>query len=109
MAVWFRSCCSPRLGVLRLYTSSMGEPKKSPMPDRKALHKAHEQGRPDRTRHPLDLSRLGSRYNRPSNHVVEKAPAHAISDKTEASCRRGDLFEKRAALMDDVNHCLYTD
>jgi integrase len=35
------------------------------------------------------------------NHVVEKALAHAISDRTEAAYRRGDLFEKRATLMDD--------
>jgi integrase len=35
------------------------------------------------------------------NHVVEAAIAHAISDKVEAAYRRGDLFEKRAVLMDD--------
>jgi integrase len=32
--------------------------------------------------------------------VVEMALAHAISDKTEAAYRRGDLFEKRRKLMD---------
>ena len=32
--------------------------------------------------------------------VAEMALAHAISDKTEAAYRRGDLFEKRRALMD---------
>jgi integrase len=34
------------------------------------------------------------------NEVVEMALAHAISDKTEAAYRRGDLFEKRRKLMD---------
>ena len=34
------------------------------------------------------------------NHVVELTLAHAIGDKVEAD-RRGDLFEKRAALMAD--------
>ncbi|WP_175772805.1 tyrosine-type recombinase/integrase [Paraburkholderia phenazinium] len=33
------------------------------------------------------------------NEVVEMALAHAIKDKTEAAYRRGDLFEKRRALM----------
>ena len=28
------------------------------------------------------------------------ALAHAISDKVEAACRRGDLFEKRRLLME---------
>lgn len=35
------------------------------------------------------------------NEVVEMALAHAVGDKTEAAYRRGDLFEKRQALMDD--------
>jgi len=34
------------------------------------------------------------------NHVVEMALAHAIGDKVEAAYRRGDLFDKRRALMD---------
>ncbi|AOJ70303.1 MULTISPECIES: tyrosine-type recombinase/integrase [Burkholderia] len=34
-----------------------------------------------------------------ANEVVEMALAHAIRDKTEAAYRRGDLFEKRLALM----------
>lgn len=33
--------------------------------------------------------------------VVEMALAHAIADKVEAAYRRGDLFAKRRALMDD--------
>src|SRR6516165_7892367 len=33
------------------------------------------------------------------NHVVEMALAHAISNAVEAAYRRGDLFDKRARLM----------
>lgn len=39
-----------------------------------------------------------------TNHahdVVEMALAHTIGNKTEAAYRRGDLFQKRRALMDD--------
>ena len=36
-----------------------------------------------------------------SRDVVEMALAHAVSDKTEAAYRRGDLFAKRRKLMDD--------
>ena len=35
-----------------------------------------------------------------SSEVVEMALAHAVEDNTEAAYRRGDLFEKRRALMD---------
>jgi integrase len=35
------------------------------------------------------------------NHVVEQALAHTIGSAVEAAYRRGDLFEKRVALMDD--------
>ncbi|MFZ4603347.1 MAG: tyrosine-type recombinase/integrase [Caulobacterales bacterium] len=35
------------------------------------------------------------------NEVSEMALAHVIGDKTEAAYRRGDLFEKRRALMAD--------
>jgi integrase len=35
------------------------------------------------------------------NHVVEQALAHAIGNAVEAAYRRGDLFTKRVALMDD--------
>jgi integrase len=35
-----------------------------------------------------------------ANEVVEKALAHAVSDKVEAAYRRGDLFDKRRRLMD---------
>jgi integrase len=35
------------------------------------------------------------------NHVVEQALAHTIGNAVEAAHRRGDLFEKRRALMAD--------
>jgi integrase len=35
------------------------------------------------------------------DHVVEKALAHAISDKVEAAYRRSALLQKRRELMDD--------
>ena len=35
------------------------------------------------------------------SEVVEMALAHAVGDKVEAAYRRGDLFEKRRALMED--------
>jgi integrase len=35
------------------------------------------------------------------NHVVEMALAHTIEDKVEAAYRRGDLLDKRRALMQD--------
>lgn len=35
------------------------------------------------------------------SEVAEMALAHAIGDKVEAAYRRGDLFERRRALMDD--------
>jgi len=38
--------------------------------------------------------------------VAEMALAHTIEDKSEAAYRRGDLLEKRRALMQDwANHC----
>ena len=38
--------------------------------------------------------------------VVEMALAHTVKDKTEAAYRRGDLFEKRRALMEAwASHC----
>jgi integrase len=35
------------------------------------------------------------------NHVAELALAHTIGNAVEAAYRRGDLFAKRVALMDD--------
>jgi integrase len=36
-----------------------------------------------------------------SNHVVEQALAHSVGNAVERAYRRGDLFTKRQALMDD--------
>ncbi|WP_342451242.1 tyrosine-type recombinase/integrase [Piscinibacter koreensis] len=38
------------------------------------------------------------------NEVVEMALAHAIGDKVEAAYRRGDLYRKRARMMNDWGH-----
>ena len=43
---------------------------------------------------------ISERTNYPSE-VAEMALAHAVGDKVEAAYRRGDLFEKRVALMSD--------
>lgn len=41
-----------------------------------------------------------------SREVAEAALAHSIADRVEAAYRRGDLFEKRAALMADwADYC----
>ena len=38
--------------------------------------------------------------------LAERALAHTIGDKVEAAYRRGDLFNKRASLMQDwANFC----
>jgi integrase len=39
--------------------------------------------------------------------VAEMALAHVIADKVEAAYRRGDLFQKRAKMMDAWAHYLY--
>lgn len=41
------------------------------------------------------------------SEVIEMALAHTIKNKVEAAYRRGDLFEKRRALMEDwARHCI---
>ncbi len=41
-----------------------------------------------------------------SREVAEAALAHTLKDKVEAAYRRGDLFEKRAALIERwAGHC----
>jgi len=42
-----------------------------------------------------------SEYTEYSGEVAEMALSHAIGDKVEAAYRRGDLLEKRVALMTD--------
>ncbi len=57
--------------------------------------------RPDGARVPVHASATGRRKRRLSEPGREAALAHAVGDKVEAAYRRGDLFEKRAALMAD--------
>jgi len=45
-----------------------------------------------------DLTRKTTHY---PNEVSEAALAHVIGDQTEAAYARGDLFNKRAGLMQD--------
>jgi len=42
------------------------------------------------------------------NEVAEMALAHTISNKSEASYRRGDLFEKRAVMMEEWSRFIHT-
>jgi len=39
-----------------------------------------------------------------SNEMLEVALAHAVSDRTEAAYRRGDMLVKRQQLMEDWAH-----
>ena len=39
--------------------------------------------------------------NKHPNEVAEMALSHAVGDKVEAAYSRGDLFDKRVALMRD--------
>jgi integrase len=43
---------------------------------------------------------VAERTNYP-NEAAEMALAHAIGNKAEAAYRRGDLYEKRLAMMED--------
>lgn len=44
-----------------------------------------------------------------ASEVVEMAMAHTVVNKVEAAYRRGDLFQKRRALMDDWDRFLASD
>jgi integrase len=50
---------------------------------------------------------ISEHTNHPSE-VAEMALAHAVGDKVEAAYRRGDLFEKRVALMADWANFLFS-
>jgi hypothetical protein len=49
---------------------------------------------------PPPVSLIRPRFAFSIGYAVSDALAHAISDKTEAAYRRGDLFEKRRKLME---------
>ncbi len=79
-----------------------GRSPKKPLSNMAMLKLLGRMGRGDLTTHGFRSTFrdwAAERTNFP-NHVVEMALAHAISDPTEASYRRGDLFEKRRKLMD---------
>ena len=78
-------------------------PKPQPMTDRALTYPLEQMGRRDLTVHGFrstfrDWAAEATSY---PNHVVEQALAHTIGNAVEAAYRRGDLFEKRAALMAD--------
>jgi integrase len=78
-----------------------GRSPKKPLSNMAMLKLLGRMGRGDLTTHGFRSTFrdwAAERTNFP-NHVVEMALAHAISDATEASYRRGDLFEKRRRLM----------
>ena len=57
----------------------------------------------------LDVQGLAAETTHHPNHVVEQALAHAIGSGVEAAYRRGDLFAKRVALMNDWARYLERD
>jgi integrase len=74
-----------------------------PMTDRALTYPLEQMGRRDLTAHGFrstfrDWAAEATGY---PNHVVEQALAHTIGSAVEAAYRRGDLFEKRVALMSD--------
>ena len=80
-----------------------GQVLKRPMTDTALTRPLHRAGRGDLTAHGFrstfrDWAAEATAY---PNHVVEQALAHAIGNAVEAAYRRGDLFAKRVALMDD--------
>ena len=60
-------------------------------------------GRPDLTAHGFrsTFRDWAAEATGHPNHVVEQALAHTIGNAVERAYRRGDLFEKRVALMND--------
>jgi len=80
----------------------------TPLSNMSCLAVLKRMGRPDLTVHGFrstfrDWISESTAYPR---DVAEMALAHTIEDKSEAAYRRGDLIEKRKALMADwANHC----
>ena len=77
--------------------------RRQPMTDRALSYPLERMGRGDLTVHGFritfrDWAAEATGY---PNHVVEQALAHTIGNAVEAAYRRGDLFEKRVALMKD--------
>jgi integrase len=74
-----------------------------PMTDMALTYPLKRMGRDDLTAHGFrstfrDWAAEATAY---PNHVVEQALSHAVGNQVERAYRRGDLFEKRIALMAD--------
>ena len=80
----------------------------APLSNMAMLSLLRRMGRGDLTTHGFrstfrDWAAEATNYPR---EVAEQALAHTLSDKVEAAYRRGDLFAKRAAMMNDwAGHC----
>jgi len=85
-----------------------GSKENTPLSNMSCLAVLKRMGRPDLTVHGFrstfrDWISEATAYPR---DVAEMALAHTIEDKSEAAYRRGDLIEKRRALMSDwANYC----
>lgn len=76
---------------------------KKPMSNMAMLKLLERMGRGDITVHGFrsTFRDWAAECTNASREVAEMALAHVVKDKVEAAYRRGDLFEKRRALMDD--------
>jgi integrase len=74
-----------------------------PMIDRALTYPLERMGRGDLTAHGFrsTFRDWAAEATGHPNHVVEQALAHTIGSAVEAAYRRGDLFTKRIALMND--------
>ncbi len=101
----------PALGILRAMAKLkdgsglvfLGQKHGTPLSDMTLTAVLRRMGRNDLTAHGFrsTFRDWAAENTHHPNHVVELALAHAIGDKVEAAYRRGDLFEKRQALMAD--------
>ena len=80
-----------------------GEKAGRPLSNMAFLMRLRRMGRPDLTAHGFrsTFRDWAAETTHHPHEVVEMALAHAVGSKVEAAYRRGDLFEKRRALMDD--------
>ncbi|MCL2636351.1 MAG: integrase arm-type DNA-binding domain-containing protein [Betaproteobacteria bacterium] len=101
----------PALAVLRKIAAFkdgsglvfLGQSRGVPMSDMTLTAVLRRMGNGDRTVHGFrsTFSDWAGKTTAHPNHVVEQALAHAIPSAVEAAYRRGDLFAKRRALMED--------
>jgi integrase len=78
-----------------------GERLSKPMTDMPLARAIKRAGRSDLTAHGFrsTFRDWAAESTATPNHVVEQALAHSIGNAVEAAYRRGDLFQKRIALM----------